>query len=468
MDKSLQHKFIKTILLIPLGFLFLVAFYIPKTNIPVYDIIMGISFIIALLCLNKKIIISILKISKYKHFQCLILFSLWVFFIGILFTIIGKYPFVHFIYATFLLFLFNNFTWYLYPVIIVPTILSEKTVIKYIYMAIYLLCIYGLIAYLLSIFNLDFLDIIQKVFVNRRNAEDIVKTRIISVFEEPSHFGCFLCVMLPFIYKLSLSKYKIFNNNFLNIFIKRSYIFLVFLTICFIQSPIWILFFIIITAIYFFKTIIYYTKNHIVRIFASVILILLLFFSFNTKPIDISNTYLHRISKVVEVITSWDGIVLADNSFATRLYSYAARVRLCIDYPITGVGYKNAEYNIEPVITNKMRITQPEEIKKKIADSTNSYTYINGSILWILLSDTGLVGTFLFYLFLIFSILRINKISKNTHDCLHKDFVTAIKYTYITIICLSIYETNINTIYLWFFYGLTNVFIISSNKYQRR
>ena len=461
MDRILQNKILKTILLFPLGFLFLMAFYIPGTNIPLYDIIMGIGFITAFLLFPKRIVNLFLKLSKLRHFKMLLLFTLWIIFVGILFVVRGKYPWNHFIYATFLLFLYNNYTWYLYPLILYPQIISEKDIIKFLYITLYLICLYGLISYTLQICGLGFLDIVQKIVLTRR--EEFDTARVLSVFEEPSHMGGFLCIVLPFVYKLSLSKYKIFKNNIFNVLIKKSFIPLVILTICFVQSPMWIIFFFIITAIYFSKKIFYSVKKHIVKV-CSILIILLLLFTISVRAVDINSTFLNRITKVVGVLTNWDAIVLADGSFANRILSYGARARLWFEYPITGVGYKNAEYHVAEILTKKMNVAMPKSMKEALINK-DGLVRINGSILWILLSDTGLVGFLLFYLFVILSIIKLNKITSYLPNCLPKDYITAVKYVYINVICLSIYGTNINTIYIWFFLGLTNVFTLYRTRY---
>lgn len=461
MNKSLQFNIIKSFLFITLLFLFLPAFYFPGTNIPLYALIIGLALGICLVAFRKSYTFQILKLLKYNYFRVLIFFILWVIFVGLLFVVLGKYPFYHFLYATFLLLIYTNLSWYLFPALIIPNIFSLRFFIKFLFLGIYIICIYGLLVYLFNIMGINLLNYIQDIINNRR--EEIVSLRVLSVFEEPSAMGGFLCANLPLLYTLILSKYKVFKNNFLNIFIKRTYIPILIITIIFIQSPIWLIFFSIVTLIYFSKEIIKTIKRRFVPIFIFVIIILGIFTVQLNKfeSIDISQTFLQRIVNVTQTMTDWDALVIADGSFANRLFSYATRVKLFMKYPLTGVGYKNAEYNIYGILNNtKIRITKEMSGAILNSNTRNGYVQINGSILWILLSDTGLIGTILFYMFLILSIKKIDKCISITINGIEKDFMKSVRNSYIAVICLSFYSININIIYWWFLYGLTNVFVL--------
>ncbi|MBS5861585.1 hypothetical protein KID03_09180 [bacterium] len=461
MNKSLQFNIIKSFLFIILLFLFLPAFYVPEVNIPFYAVAIGVALGICLISFRQSYIFSILNLLKYNYFRVLIFFILWVIFVGFLFVALGKYPFYHFLYATFLLLIYTNLSWYLLPALIIPNVFSLKFFIKFLFLGIYLICIYGLLVYLFNILGINLLNYIQDIINNRR--EEIVSLRVLSVFEEPSNMGSFLCANLPLLYTLILSKYKIFQNNFLDIFIKRTYIPLLVITIIFIQSPIWLIFFSIVTLIYFSKKIIKVIKRRLIPIFI-ILLIVLSFFSIHINKfnsVDVSKTFLQRIVNVTQTMTDWNTLVIAEPSLANRLLSYTSRAKLFIKYPLTGVGYKNTEYNIYNILnTTKLSLTKEISISMLNSYDRNRYVLINGSILWILLSDTGLIGTFLFYLFIIFCIQTINKYLILMPECIENDFFKAIRNSYIAVICLSIYDININIIYWWFLYGFVNVIML--------
>lgn len=83
-------------------------------------------------------------------------------------------------------------------------------------------------------------------------------------------------------------------------------------------------------------------------------------------------------------------------------------------------------------------------------------------------NKTGLIGTILFYLFLVLSIKKTNIISSMIHNSLQKQFMLGVKNSYIMIILLSIYDIRSNIAYLWFLLGLTLSFIQYYNLYYKR
>src|SRR5699024_5383413 len=107
-------------------------------------------------------------------------------------------------------------------------------------------------------------------------------------------------------------------------------------------------------------------------------------------------------------------------------------------YPITGIGYKNAEYNVSKGLKNN-NLPLTLELKKLLS-TQSKYIILNGSILWNSLSDTGAVGFILFYLFLLFCIFKINEIKSKLPENIDKNFIRGIQYSIITIILISFYD----------------------------
>ena len=458
-------KNIKIFILFSMLFLFLPAFYLPSTNIPIYDIVIGFVIVAFIFLYPRYFSLNIKRLFKYIHFKILLLFIAWVFFIGILFVILGCYYISHFLYATILLCFYNNFLWYIYPVLVFPKFFSIKFLIKFLFLGIYIVCVYGLLCFLFNVLGIDILNYIQNFINNRR--EEIVTLRVLSVFEEPSAMGGFICVNLSMLYKLIFSKCKIFNNNYLNIIVKRTYLIILILTIVCIQSPIWLPIFGVITGIHFSKSIINFIKKNFVVFGAiSFLFLSILFLNFiRIAQIDVSRTVLNRIVVVTRTFSNWDAFVLSEGSLANRILSYYLRIKVWQKSPITGVGYKNTEYNLDHAINNST-LTLTKETNFYVADSYNrkGYIPINGSILTMLLSDTGVIGTLLYFIFVILNIRIINRILKSDKDKtgIEYSFKQGIRNSYISIIALSLYSININIIYFWFLYGLTNVFIIDN------
>lgn len=459
---------IKIFILLSMLFLFLPSFYLPNTNIPVYDIVIALPLVLFFFLLPRDFISNLCRLSRYTHFKILLFFILWVFFVGILSVILGRYYISHFLYATLLLFFYNNFSWYIFPSLIFPKFFSLRFLIKFLFLGIYIICIYGLLVYLFNVLGLDILNYIQNIINNRR--EEIVTLRVLSVFEEPSAMGGFICVNLSMLYKLMFSKYKIFKNKYLNIVIKKTYLPVLILTIIFIQSPIWLPIFGIITFIHFYKVIYDFIKKNIVIFLTTLFLFwsILSMSLIQISQVDISQTFLNRIVVVSKTLTNWDMFIISEGSLANRILSYYLRLKVWQEHPITGIGYKNTEYNLHKAVNNS-NLTLTKETNLRIADSYNrkGYILINASILTMLFSDTGIIGALLYFLFVILNIKTVNKILKliklrndKKNNYIDYIFMEGIRNSYITIIGLSIYSININNIYLWFLYGLTNVFIM--------
>ena len=453
-------NFIKIFTIILLLFIFLPAFYIPSTKIPIYDISIGILMFFFILFFPKDAINKILFILKYKHVKILLFFIFWVILIDTIFLICGHYSLAYYIYATFLLFFYNNILWYLSPLFVCPKIFSIKTLIKMLYFGIYIVCIYGLFIYICQFLNISIADAIQKI-LNNRYTETTHGIRLRSFFEEPGHMGLFICINLPFICTLSRSKFKIFDNSIIDKFIRYTYMPLLCITILFVLSPIWFIIFPIILCAYYFKEITQFVIKYYINIIVTISILIFLFIgNIQLSDIDTSETFLNRIVQTKNTITDWSKFVQTEPSLANRILSYYFRIKTFVNNPITGVGYKNTEYKVRSFVYNET-LDFTAEMEGKIIErsTTDGYITINGSILWILLSDTGLIGTILFFLFIIYSIRKLNRIYKHMPNCIEKSFALAVRNFYVTLLCLSIYETNVNTVYYWFMYGLTNVFL---------
>lgn len=438
------------IVFLPFLFLFLQSFYIPGTNIPFYDIIIGFSLILLIL-FYPKLFIQYFN-NKDTYYKILWLYIAWVFLSGIILVLTGKYGLTKYLYGVIALFFYNNITWYIYPSILNPRFLSLKKIIRYLLIATYLVCLYGLLVYLFNIINLNIFEPLQNIIVNRR--EFINTGRVISVFEEPGFMGGFICVNIPIVYNAVLSNFKIFKNNNFDIFFKLSFLPLYIITIILVQSPIWLLVFVTVNFIYFRKKIIKYYKTVLFILFTALIFVVTIA---NIGILSDSKDSRAMSNRIVNFVNnSGKDLVYVDESLATRIIGYNTRVKIFLQYPITGIGYKNAEYYAYKIF-EKEKYMLTAELRQKISNlrANNKYIVLNGSIFWNLLSDTGIIGTLLFYLFVICSISKLNKIEKNLPDMFIKQFIKGLKQTYILIICFSIYDIRSNFVYFWFLFGMT-------------
>lgn len=438
-------------------FLFLPSMYIFSTGIPVYDVIILIAFILLFIFLGKKNLYLLYKISSIRAVKYLFLYVLWCLFAGAILVVLGKFSIINYIYSIFILLIFNNISWFLLPVLTIPRIVSIKSIKKILLIGIYIICIYGLLVYILNSFGLDFINIIQNIINNRR--ENIVTTRNLSVFEEPGYFGSFICITLPLIYKTVLSEFKIVKNIILNYFIKKTYIPLIWITLLTIKSPIWLIFSLISTLIYFYNFIKIKIRKHFILIFTTIIT-LIIGFMLLVNLVNLKETFLKRAFLVIQNVNNLEKFILVEPSLANRFLSYKARLHLFFEYPITGVGYKNAE-NVVISYFNKSTSPLTLELQRNITNSisTNRSVGINGAILWDTLSNTGLVGFLLLYSFYFSSVILLHKIILRMKYSENKIFFEGIKLSLISIIAYSFYDIRPNFVYFWFLFGLSITFI---------
>ena len=445
---------------ISLIFLFLPSMYIPGGNIPVYDIIIGITFLTLLL--NSKQLIKKFFLLNIYPIKYLFLYIFWCIVSGLILVILNKFDIFNYLYEIFILFIYNNLTWFLLPIFTIPNIISISKIKKFLLIGIYVICIYGLLVFIFNSLNINILNPIQDIINNRR--ENVLITRNLSVFEEPGYFGGFLCINLPLIYKTVLSNFKIAKNVALNFVIKKTYIFLVWITIFTIKSPIWLIFCLLSTLVYFSKNIIKIIKKSIILFSTSLIILILgcvIFFN----NVNINETFIVRIIKTVQNLNSMESLIIAEPSFANRIISYRARLQLLIENPITGVGYKNAEYVLKKYFyKNNLPLTQETRMSIEQSYSNKGQIKINGAILWDTISNTGLIGFILLYSFYISSIISLNRIIRNMKYCSERNFIEGIRLTLVSIVVFSFYDIRPNFVYFWFLFGLA----ISFNEYYRR
>ena len=468
-------NFSKFLILLPIIFLFIPSMYLPG-SIPVYDIIIGLVLFCIFILSNKRkrLLNQLLGYSKrYKIVKYLYIYFFYVIISGAILILIGKYNFLYALYALLVLFVYNNVAWFLYPSLIFPKFLSIKTLIKYLLVGIYIICLYGVLIWLLDKLNINFLEHFHNLIVNRRvlqtgSSDVLYKNRILSVFEEPGYFGGFICINLPIIYSIILSKYKLLKNKYFNYILKKSYIPLIILTIILIQSPIWLIFSTITTLAYFKDSLLKSIKKYFYKLIIAVIFFVIIIVA-SLNYFDYSTSYLQRVVNVASNIDSMEKFIYIEPSLANRVINYTARFKVFLRNPVIGAGYKNTEYNVLSEF-NTLPLTKETYDCIINSYSKNGFVHLNGSILWNTLSDTGIIGFILYYYFLYLLIKRCNKLIKYLPQCIESDFIKGVKKTYITIIIFSFYDIRPNFHYFWFLFGLTvcfNLFVQERLKYEK-
>ena len=332
----------------------------------------------------------------------------------------------------------------------------------------------GFLGYLGDSYNITFLKAFVNFFSNLKEtlqgSEIMLDTisgtaRARSIFHEPGSFGKYILLFSPIMYKICLSKYKIFNNNFLNIVFKYSLIPLSIICIILTKSPIMLIFFAAFLICYFYKNIILLLKKYFLIIFCGLISIII---GLQFLYIDLSNSYLYRIIITLSNIRSFENLVFLEPSLATRIVSYVNSFRLFLDKPFLGYGFDNARFYLAKYfLTSPLLLTQENKAMLQLALTTQQGMGINYSLITRLLSETGIFGTFLYFLFLYKHIKYIDKL-KSHFQGIERKFLEGLKISILIVICLSFYIYSFATSYLYLYYGFICSYVTQYYINKRR
>ncbi len=339
--------------------------------------------------------------NKYSRF--LLLWLGWCFITGIIACIFGHYNFGKFLYY----FIFHGVLLVCVPYYLAFNIIQNtptNKIIKYYY--IFLICIYtlGLINFIFVHSGNSFLQTFFDYTLTNTRQQTIYSEclRTKSTFVEPSFFANFICLHLPLLYEFSRNKYKIFESKNLNLFSKNLMIPIAWFLIVSTYSPIFLIFGVLLTIIYFASSI---NLKRFFNIQNLVILALLIIFSIliglvvnisGVINIDISETFLKRITKTINNLSSFEAFIQAEPSLATRIVSMINQFIIGMHNPIFGVGYGNLSGVLDSQLL-KSPVMLTYELFDVIKDGTS---VVNVFIFWTTLAETGFIGLILFYLFL--------------------------------------------------------------------
>lgn len=449
------------------------AFRMGNFVIPFYYAWLSAFFIILPLFKFNFVITKTVKLIKLPVFKTFILFLCWILFGLVVSMFLGTFEMKSFFKYFIGGLIFSSILVCLLMVEGLPSILSFKSFIKLVTIIFFFIFIVGIID-LLSIF-LDFNSITDfiRLFANRATllndagiqrgiAYSYGLPRISSIFQEPSHFGYFILLTWPIVYTITFSTNKLFESSYLEILLRRSLFPLMVIDLLLTQSPIFILFGVLTIIIYksynFVKKNIKYVPLTVVFIF-----ILLFYSSFVLKEYkedilsQLSGTFLNRIILTTQNLNSIEDFIIAEPSLGTRIIVFYNCLIIFIHHPIVGIGYGNLGSNIvKQLAISDIPLT--EELQDALLEDKN----VGGqTILLKTLAETGIVGTYLFYLFLLNLIKTVDK-RKLYYEKIEKDFFISLKYFLIMLICLSIYDSSINSSYIWIFLGTVLAMIINS------
>ena len=351
----------------------------------------------------------------------------------------------------------------MYALIFVPRFISFFKVFKVFVHTTFWILLYGVIDYTFRIvfhtkpplYNiLCSRNYYNTIRYESFNGSSEILERACSIFFEPSFFATFIFLFLPMIYVLLKSKIKILNNSMLNLTLKLLLLILAWTCLFLTKSPIYIIFSIIYTFLFFFNDILKMLKKYPLKVFLS---LLLLCFSFSLISTT-KNPIMYRMQKIVSSLGRIESLIIADTSFATRILATENTFMAFKSVPLLGCGYGNGndimykQYRktktplTEEIITKQMLIN-------KEAPSPN--------IFWSMLLQTGIIGTALLFTFFIKSILVALKIQKY-FVAKENIFVKILILIAINYIIISFYWSIDTYPMMWFIFGLLNSYILHS------
>ena len=245
---------IRFLIYITLILLFLPSFcfIIGSQFIPIYiPLIIFISFVLFIFY-NKQLISTILSFYKNTPFKYLAIFFIWTF-ITIIFSIIkGKFFIGGFITGTLGGFICSVMLPCIFSLFIIPKYINIKTFTRFLYLFFWVVFLLGILDFIIFYFNIPILKELITILSNKRllmyDSTEVTRVmvgnfpRARSIFDEPSYLGYFIFVVSPIVYEWTLSKYKIFKNNLINIVTKRTIIPFMWIALILTQSPIFLIF----------------------------------------------------------------------------------------------------------------------------------------------------------------------------------------------------------------------------------
>ncbi len=457
-----MNKFIKIFYIATLSFLFLpaFAFILNARSYRIFFIFLLSFFIFFIMTHLKTFYVGVYQLYRKTPFKYFIYFLLYIIISTFILCILHIYNPISAISYLFQFIFLYILPCYLLSGFFIPKYFNINKFIKFFLIVLFLIFLFGIIEYIGKIFNISFIINIQHFLANERTLltdENRILKRLSSVFAEPGWLGGFIFLNFPIIYNCCLSPYKIFKNNTINYLIKKTLIPLAWLNILFTFSPIWLIFCLLQIIIIFRKKITQSILNIKFFGYASTILLslsLIIFMIFKLSNIKLEYNQIERITKTIISMASFETFVIVEPSLASRIVSYINLIRLFLDNWPLGVGLNNSRSLIIDIFqTSPVPMTMENLNNYKNALNTGKMQ-INSSILYLLLAETGVIGTFLFYLFIYKNIKYIKYINCKLDNSIITIFSKGIEGSLFAFLVYTIYDGLIANPYIWFMFGM--------------
>ena len=423
-------------------------------------------FFLMLFCSQKKLLVfikNILSIPVAKH--------LLVFLIYIIISVIIHY-FLGFYKAPLYYYLVRIPRFYIYVATgcLLPAIglflgFKLHDIIKFFYISAMIIFIIGIVQYLSFLLHLNFMDYFFNFLTPERTLykfplECRERLRVYSVFPEPSSFGQYIFITMPFIISMAQSKYRLFKNVILNKVFKKSLVPIMLLNIIFTKSPIYLVLcfseFGILTAIY---------KKELIKKYFSIILGFLVIFAtiaiihFTTLESSLEDTYIYRILNTIYSFGDFNKLVTLEPSLATRIFYYVNQFDAFKKNVLFGCGFHNVDIYLNKHLMNSSLPITLEAIQRYF--NTNFNVSVAYSLFWTGLAEFGLVGMLIYISFVIKNVFILSKV-RYLYEGNEQIFCQSLMYSIVSLFIISFYNINIDALLVWVIYGLS--FAIIFNK----
>ena len=423
-------------------------------------------FLLWKLISDKFFINNIIFLIKNSPFIYFCLFYLWS-----IFTVIVAMSKGLFYFNSFLTGFIGGLTFSVLLVFLTTYILLKenyidlRNIIKFFALFYLFVFILGLINYVGSEFNIDVINNLLVLFNNKRailsdKGSDfiILGKRIQSVFDEPGAFGEYIYVQLPIIFAICCSKYKIFDNIFLNFSIKKFLIPLAFINLILTKSPMSLILTFLVAIIYFYKFIIKYLKKYFFHIIIGVLIVLTIILVI-LSSINLKDTYLNRIIVSLPNLFHLKALIVVEPSLATRIINYIIMMQEGMKNFVFGIGYGTLATHFWVFLQNTTLPLTLELSKKAIACVGQPAS----AIFYRVFCETGLPGLILLLIFYFKTMFKLSKI-KILQIGLEKDFLYGLFISLLFQSTLALfYNSNIHNTFNVILYAIALYLITNKN-----
>ena len=462
-DKKMKLKSDKLIIFLLIIILF-PSLYMGIGNLVVPCYIFAGLGILLIYILSKpmELIAKLVEMYKKTPFKIIICFAIWAFITIFVSIIRHRFLVGGFITSAVGGLIFSVLCPCIIAMLLIPKYIPYKTFIKIFISFCWFVFALALVEFFVFYFNINQLESILSVFSNKRMFYGLqgVEERVFlgslprcrSIFDEPSYLGYFILAVSPIILELKQYFKLLYKNKIIGSVVKNTVFPFMYIALLLTQSPIFIIFNALFLVWYFG---IYKKKLLQIAIFGIIgVIILLLIIS--SKGIE--ETYLNRILLTLQNITSIEDLIMAEPSLATRLIIFSNIILLGIHNPLFGVGLGNMSYLIADFLL-KFRLPLTGELIM--------FAYLNkttppSTIFVKIFSETGIIGTVIFYAFLITLLLRLKRILRLVKGYQHQ-YLTGSCLFIIVYIMSSFYDSNLNQPYIYLLIGCTIKMIYGIN-----